>query len=254
MEHGFAGLNQGGEMKNSFKRPVFDGSRGKDCLESASIRKLALDEFNAWGKQLATSMAQVIEYDGLVAVAGEEASDCTTYIPGASCYQHFHKKNCPFDRSLGNLKSNTVGCAQTAGRSAMHDLSNLRLTPRSYDGHRHVPGERLAVLALTFRGGADELRPRLREVDSSCRAPWMQLGESGLSKAYEESEPPHRAEVLAWRGIDSGFPQLKTVTELKNKLLIPFVCIFLKNRDQASPLKIPGVLNPDRYESRNLVP
>jgi hypothetical protein len=73
------------------------------------IRNFAFDKLDAGREQIATAVAQIVKNQSLVPFFGKQPRDCTTYVPGTSCNQYLHKKDCPFTNTFDNLESITIG-------------------------------------------------------------------------------------------------------------------------------------------------
>jgi hypothetical protein len=91
MDHGFAGLDESGEMENAVEGMALGLCLQENVFNQRPVGQIPYDEFHSRRQQIATAMAEVVEDDGLVTVLGQETGDSTTYVPGATCYQHFHE-------------------------------------------------------------------------------------------------------------------------------------------------------------------
>jgi hypothetical protein len=127
-------------------------SRPEDSLKRLTVSHITLNELDAGRQQLAPAVTQIVENDGVMPFFVKKGGDSTTDIPRTSGNHYFHKKHCPFASSLGNLKSITVVCGQTAGRASQCGFPHLPLTPRSHDANNHVTDEWREHLIHPFRG------------------------------------------------------------------------------------------------------
>jgi hypothetical protein len=225
MEHGFAGFNEGGEVKHGVKGVVTLVCRGKDCFDGLAVGQFALNELNAGGQQLAPAMAQIVENDGVMAIPGKQGCDSTTYVPGAAGYKNFHKKCCPFELSLGNLKSITVVCGQTAGRSSRSGLPQPPLTLRSHDANNHATVEQRIILMLPFRDRGQELPVAFKGsrflLPGALDLSWSRKIVRGTK---ESKATASRKRWLTARDISGIYP-LAAINKNLNIRLNPFVCM-----------------------------
>jgi hypothetical protein len=49
-------------------------------------------------------VGQIVKNDRRMPLFGKQSRHCTTYVPGTSSNQYFHKKDCPFLSNFGNLR------------------------------------------------------------------------------------------------------------------------------------------------------
>jgi hypothetical protein len=92
MEHGLAGLDEGGKVENAVKGFSLVFGRGEDIFKPGPVCQLTLDEFHSSREKVAPAMAQVVKNDDLGPIFGQQSRDCTTDVPRTSCYQYLHKK------------------------------------------------------------------------------------------------------------------------------------------------------------------
>ena len=68
--HGLAGFNEGGEVQDSVERGPGIGGGYEKILEGLPVGQVSLDKLHARGEELAAAMAQIIEYNRIVALRG----------------------------------------------------------------------------------------------------------------------------------------------------------------------------------------
>jgi hypothetical protein len=100
MDHGFAGLDEGGKVEDAVEglSESFGGS--EKVFKSGPVCQLSLDKFHARGQKIAPAVAQVVKNDGLMAIFGQQLRHCSTNVPRAACNQYLHKK-LPFPEHFG---------------------------------------------------------------------------------------------------------------------------------------------------------
>ena len=92
MEHGLAGLDERGKVKDAVEGSSLRFGGEENLLKSGPVCQFSLDEFHAGGQKIAPSMAQIVEDDGLMSIFGQQSGDCTTNIPRTAGHQYLHKK------------------------------------------------------------------------------------------------------------------------------------------------------------------
>jgi hypothetical protein len=92
MEHGLAGLNEGGKVENAVEGFSLGFGCGEYQFQSWTVCQFSLDKFNARGQQVAPAMAQVVINNGLMAILSQKPGNSTTYIPRTASNQDFHEK------------------------------------------------------------------------------------------------------------------------------------------------------------------
>jgi hypothetical protein len=100
MDHGFAGFNESGKVEYAVEGVILVTGVDEKVFKSLPICQFPLHEFHSRGKQIASTVAQIIEHNGGVSLFGKQSRDGTTYVPGATRNQYLHKKSCPFMRTL----------------------------------------------------------------------------------------------------------------------------------------------------------
>jgi hypothetical protein len=92
MDHRFAGFDESGKVEDAVEGLILVAGGDEKVFNGVPIRQFPLDEFHPRGKQIAPSVAQVIEHHRGVSLGGKQAGDGTTYIPGTPGYEYLHKK------------------------------------------------------------------------------------------------------------------------------------------------------------------
>jgi hypothetical protein len=89
--HRFAGFDESGEMKDCVKRGAGIGGRNEQIFDQRPVGQITLDEFDSLGHLLAPAVAQIIEYNGIVAFGGQQRGDGATDVSGTTGNQNLHK-------------------------------------------------------------------------------------------------------------------------------------------------------------------
>jgi hypothetical protein len=71
MEHGLAGLDERGKVKDAVERSSLRFGGEENLLKSRSICQFSFDELHAGRQKIAPSMAQVVENDDFVPILGQ---------------------------------------------------------------------------------------------------------------------------------------------------------------------------------------
>jgi hypothetical protein len=110
VDHGFASLDEGGKMNYGVKGLVPVRGINEKFFNQRPVGQVAQDELDS-GRDLVTlCMAQIIKYNGLVTLRGQQGSHGTSDIPGTASNQDLHK-NTVLPRTLWF----TVSLLQQAG-------------------------------------------------------------------------------------------------------------------------------------------
>jgi hypothetical protein len=92
MDHGFAGFNEGGKVEHAVEGVTLIAGSDEKVFKRFPIRELPLHEFHSRWKQVAASVAQIIEHNRGMPFRDKEPGDGTTYVPRTSGNQYLHKK------------------------------------------------------------------------------------------------------------------------------------------------------------------
>jgi hypothetical protein len=64
----------------------------EEVFKLFALGQIPFNKIHSGGKQVATPVAQVVIYNGLVALCYQQGCDCTTYVPCPTSDHDFHKK------------------------------------------------------------------------------------------------------------------------------------------------------------------
>jgi hypothetical protein len=78
-------------MHHTIKRSSVAPGGLKQVFKETPVGDVSRDEINAFGKQIATAVAEVIDYNSPVAALKKEACDRTSDVTGAAGDQNVHK-------------------------------------------------------------------------------------------------------------------------------------------------------------------
>jgi len=92
VDHGLAGLNEGGKVEDAVEGFALAFGGDEKVFKQGPVSQIALDEIDACWEQVAAAVAEVIENHCLMSAFGKQSRDGTTYIPGPSGDQYLHKK------------------------------------------------------------------------------------------------------------------------------------------------------------------
>jgi hypothetical protein len=84
VDHGLAGLDKGGEVENAVEGSTLIVGGDEKVFKRSTVSHFALNEFDAGRKQIAPPMAEIVKNYGLVSFFGQQACNCTAYIPRAA--------------------------------------------------------------------------------------------------------------------------------------------------------------------------
>ena len=66
MEHGLAGLDEGGKVEDAVEGLSLGFGGGENLLQSGPVCQFSLDELHAGGQKVAPAMAEIVKNNGLV--------------------------------------------------------------------------------------------------------------------------------------------------------------------------------------------
>jgi hypothetical protein len=92
VEHGLASLDESGKVEDAVEGFPLGFGGGENFFKNWPVCQLSLYKFHAGWHKVAPAMAQVVKNHNLMAIFGQQSSDCSTNVPGAACYQYLHKK------------------------------------------------------------------------------------------------------------------------------------------------------------------
>jgi hypothetical protein len=95
MEHGLAGLNEGGKVEDAVEGLSLGFCCGEDVFKPGTILQLSFYKLDSWGQKIATAMAKIVINDDLGSIIGQQPRDSTTYIPRTTSNKDFHEKTRP---------------------------------------------------------------------------------------------------------------------------------------------------------------
>jgi hypothetical protein len=70
MEHGLAGLDEGGKVEDAVEGISLGFCGGEDVIKPGPILQLSLDKLHSWGQKVAAAMAKIIKNDDLGPIFG----------------------------------------------------------------------------------------------------------------------------------------------------------------------------------------
>jgi hypothetical protein len=71
MEHGLAGLNEGGKVEDAVEGFSLGFGGGEKLIQSGPVGQLSLYKFDAGGQKIAPAMAQIVKNDGLMPILNQ---------------------------------------------------------------------------------------------------------------------------------------------------------------------------------------
>jgi hypothetical protein len=71
MEHGLAGLDEGGKVENAVKGASLGYGGCKNLLKYRPVIKFPLDKLDAGGQKVTPAMAQIVKNDGVMPVLSQ---------------------------------------------------------------------------------------------------------------------------------------------------------------------------------------
>jgi hypothetical protein len=68
MEHGFAGLDEGGKVEDAVEGSSLGFGGNEKLIQSGPVCQFSLDKIDTGGQKVAPAMAQIVKNDGLVPI------------------------------------------------------------------------------------------------------------------------------------------------------------------------------------------
>jgi hypothetical protein len=96
--------------------------RDEKILKPLPVGQFPLDKFHASRQKIAPTMAQVVKYNGLMPISGQQFRNCPTNVPRATCNEYLHKKTTSFRTVWYSLKSITEGMVGAAWRRLLQTV------------------------------------------------------------------------------------------------------------------------------------